>query len=123
MVFSFDEKTQCQALDRTQPSLPLKPGRARTMTHDYKRNGTIDLFAALNVGTGEVLHQTRKRHTATDVLAFFKWIDLHVPRRPRGARRVGQPLGPQRPAGRRVAGAPEAATLASALHADQLRRG
>jgi transposase len=80
VVFSFDEKTQCQALDRTQPSLPLKPGRGRTMTHDYKRNGTVDLFAALNVGTGEVLHQTRKRHTAHDVLAFFKWIDLHVPR-------------------------------------------
>ena len=47
VVFSFDEKTQCQALDRTQPSLPLKPSRAKTMTHDYKRNGTIDLFAAL----------------------------------------------------------------------------
>ncbi len=78
VVFSFDEKTQVQALDRTQPSLPLKAGRAKTMTHDYKRNGTIDLFAALNVGTGEVLHQTRKRHTANDVLAFFKWIDLHV---------------------------------------------
>lgn len=80
VVFSFDEKTQCQALDRTQPSLPLKPGRAKTMTHDYKRNGTVDLFAALNVGTGEVLHQTRKRHTANDVLAFFRWIDLHAPR-------------------------------------------
>src|SRR5512135_780495 len=79
VVFCFDEKTQCQALDRTQPSLPMKPGRANTMTHDYKRHGTIDLFAALNVGTGEVLHQTRKRHTANDVLAFFKWIDLHVP--------------------------------------------
>lgn len=79
VVFSFDEKTQCQALDRTQPSLPLTPGRAKTMTHDYKRNGTIDLFAALNVGTGEVLHRTRKRHTANDVLVFFKWIDLHVP--------------------------------------------
>ena len=47
VVFSFDEKTQCQALDRTQPSLPMKRGRAKTMTHDYKRNGTIDLFAAL----------------------------------------------------------------------------
>jgi transposase len=80
VVFSFDEKTQCQALDRTQPSLPLKPGRGRTMTHDYKRHGTIDLFAALNVATGEVLHRTRKRHTAADVLAFFKWIDPHVPR-------------------------------------------
>jgi hypothetical protein len=49
VVFSLDEKTQCQALDRTQPSLPLKPGRGRTMTHDYKRNGTVDLFAAMNV--------------------------------------------------------------------------
>ena len=78
VVFSFDEKTQCQALDRTQPSLPLKPGRGRTMTHDYKRNGTTDLFAAMNVATGEVLHQTRKRHTGQDVLAFFKWLDLHV---------------------------------------------
>ena len=46
VVFCFDEKTQCQALDRTQPSLPMKPGRAGTMTHDYKRNGTTDLFAA-----------------------------------------------------------------------------
>ncbi|MCY4494066.1 MAG: IS630 family transposase [Acidimicrobiaceae bacterium] len=79
VVFSFDEKTQIQALDRTQPSLPMRPGRNRTLTHDYKRNGTIDLFAALNVATGEVLHQTRKRHTGADVLAFFKWIDLHTP--------------------------------------------
>ena len=78
VVFSFDEKTQCQALDRTQPSLPMKRGRGETMTHDYKRNGTTDLFAALNVGTGEVLTATRKSHKATDVLAFFKWIDLHV---------------------------------------------
>lgn len=80
VVFSFDEKTQCQALDRTQPSLPIKPGRGRTMTHDYKRNGTIDLFAALNIATGEVLHRTRRRHASVDVLAFFKWIDLHVPK-------------------------------------------
>jgi transposase len=80
VVFSFDEKTQCQALDRTQPSLPMVPGRAGTMTHDSKRNGTTDLFAALNVATGEVLYDTRKRHTAKDVLAFFKLIDLHVPR-------------------------------------------
>jgi transposase len=80
VVFSFDEKTQCQALDRTQPSLPMTRGRGETMTHDYKRNGTTDLFAALNVGTGEVLTATRKSHKSTDVLAFFKWIDLHVPR-------------------------------------------
>ncbi len=78
VVFSFDEKTQCQALDRTQPSLPMRPGRAGTMTHDYKRNGTIDLFAALNVATGEVLYDCRKSHTSADVLRFFKHIDLHV---------------------------------------------
>ena len=79
-VFCFDEKTQCQALDRTQPSLPIKPGRAGTMTHDYKRHGTTDLFAALNVGTGEVLYDCRPHHTGADVLRFFKHIDLHVPR-------------------------------------------
>lgn len=80
VVFSFDEKTQVQALDRTQPSLPMTKGRAGTMTHDYKRHGTTDLFAAMKVATGEVLYDTRKRHTAKDVLAFFKLIDLHVPK-------------------------------------------
>ena len=80
VVFCFDEKTQVQALERTQPSLPLKQGRRRTMTHDYKRNGTVDLFTALNIATGEVLHDTRRRHAGDDVLAFFKLIDLHVPR-------------------------------------------
>lgn len=80
VVFSFDEKTQCQALDRTQPSLPMRPGRGGTMTHDYKRNGTTDLFAAMNIATGEVLTDYRKRHTALDVLAFFKTIDANVTR-------------------------------------------
>jgi len=80
VVLAYDEKTQCQALDRTQPSLPLRPGRAGTLTHDYKRNGTVDLFAALNVGTGTVLHACRKHHTAADVLAFFKLIDANVER-------------------------------------------
>ena len=80
VVFSFDEKTQCQALDRTQPSLPMKPGRAGTMTHDYKRNGTIDLFAAMNLATGEVLTDCGKGHAGADVLRFFKQIDAAVPR-------------------------------------------
>jgi len=80
-VFSFDEKTQVQALDRTQPSLPMRPGRAGTMTHDYKRHGTTDLFAALNVATGEVLSDCQRHHTAADVLRFFKRIDASVPRR------------------------------------------
>jgi hypothetical protein len=80
IVLSFDEKTRVQALDRTQPSLPMKPGRGGTMTHDYKRHGTTDLFAAMNVATGEVLYDTRTSHKATDVLRFFKLIDLHVPK-------------------------------------------
>jgi transposase len=80
VVFSFHEKTQCQALDRTQPSLPIKRGRAGTMTHDYKRNGTIDLFAAMNMATGEVLTDLRKGHAGADVLRFFKQIDASVPR-------------------------------------------
>jgi transposase len=80
VVFSYDEKTQCQALDRTQPSLPMKAGRAGTMTHDYKRNGTIDLFAAMNIATGEVLTDFHKGHAGVDVLRFFKQIDAAVPR-------------------------------------------
>jgi len=67
-------------LDRTQASLPMRRGRGATMTHDYKRNGTAELFAALNVATGEMLTDTRPRHTAADVLAFFKQIDKTVPR-------------------------------------------
>jgi len=80
VVFSFDEKTQCQAMDRTQPSLPMVPGRAGTMTHDYKRNGTTDLFAAMNLATGQVLTHCQKGHTAKDVLRFFTQIDATVPR-------------------------------------------
>jgi transposase len=80
VVLCVDEKTQTQALDRTQPSLPLKPGRAGTMTHDYKRNGTTDLFAALNAATGEVLTDCRRRHTHDDFLAFLRLIDREVPR-------------------------------------------
>jgi transposase len=80
VVFSFDEKTQVQALDRTQPSLPIRRGRAQTLTHDYKRHGTTDLFAALNIASGEVLHDFRESHAGADVLAFFKRIDKTVPR-------------------------------------------
>jgi hypothetical protein len=80
-VFSFDEKTQVQALDRTQPSLPMRRGRAQTMTHDYERNGTTNLFAAMNLTTGEVTTACRSSHTAVDVVEFFKFIDRQVPRR------------------------------------------
>jgi transposase len=80
VVFSFDEKTQVQALDRTQPSLPMKRGRAQTMTHDYKRNGTTDLFAALDIATGKVITGFRDSHAGEDVLRFFRQIDKIVPR-------------------------------------------
>jgi hypothetical protein len=78
VVFSFDEKTQVQALDRTQPSLPMKKGREATMTHDYKRHGTTALFVAMNVATCQVLYDTKTRHSSKKVLNFFKYIDQHV---------------------------------------------
>jgi len=79
IVLSMDEKSQIQALDRTQPSLPMKPGRAGTMTHDYKRNGTTTLFAALDVLTGSVIGQCLPRHRHSEFLAFLKTIDKQVP--------------------------------------------
>jgi transposase len=80
VVFCFDEKSQIQALDRTQPGLPLKPGRAGTMTHDYKRHGTTTLFAALDVVTGSVLHECMPRHRHQEFLRFLRKIDKSVPR-------------------------------------------
>ena len=77
VVLSIDEKTQIQALDRTQPMLPMKPGQVERHTHDYKRNGTTSLFAALNVATGEVTQEARARHTGLDFLAFLRRIE-HV---------------------------------------------
>src|SRR3989304_6013688 len=79
MVFSVDEKSQIQALDRTQPRLPMKRGRAGTMTHDYKRNGTTTLFAALNVLTGDVIGECMPRHRHEEFLAFLKKIDRETP--------------------------------------------
>jgi transposase len=79
VVLCVDEKSQCQALERSQPSLPLKPGRAGTLTHDYKRHGTTTLFAALNTATGEVLTDCKPRHTNHEYLEFLKLIDSQVP--------------------------------------------
>ena len=62
MVFAFDEKSQIRALDRTQPGLPLKRGRAGTWTHDYKRHGTTTLFAVLEVATGRIIQASLPRH-------------------------------------------------------------
>jgi transposase len=79
VVLSTDEKSQIQALDRTQPSLPLKPGRPQTVTHDYKRNGTTTLFAALNILDGQVLGMCKKRHTHREWLRFLKLLDAETP--------------------------------------------
>ena len=80
VVLCVDEKSQIQALDRTQASLPMKRGRAGTMTHDYKRNGTTTLFAALDVITGVVMGQCLPRHRHTEFLTFLKTIDRNVAR-------------------------------------------
>ena len=80
LVLCCDEKSQVQALDRTQPGLPLKKGRAETMTHDYKRNGTTTLFAALNVLDGQVIGQCQQRHTHAEWLKFLRKIDRETPK-------------------------------------------
>lgn len=80
LVLCCDEKSQVQALDRTQPGLPLKKGRAQTMTHDYKRHGTTTLFAALNVLDGQVIGQCQQRHTHAEWLKFLRQIDRQTPK-------------------------------------------
>jgi transposase len=79
VVLSVDEKSQIQALDRTQPGLPLKPGRAGTTTHDYKRNGTTTLFAALNVLEGTVIGRCMQRHRHQEFIRFLNGIEATVP--------------------------------------------
>ena len=77
-MLCVDEKSQIQALDRTQPGLPLKKGRAATMTHDYKRHGTTTLFAALDVKSGLVIGACQPRHRATEFIRFLRRIDRCV---------------------------------------------
>ena len=79
VVLCVDEKSQIQALERSQRSLPLKPGRAGTMTHDYKRNGTTTLFAALDTATGKIIADCKPRHRHQEFLGFMKVIERHVP--------------------------------------------
>jgi transposase len=81
VVLSVDEKTSIQALQRTQLPLPLRSGRATRHTHDYKRHGVVDLYAALEVATGNVTHRVTEAHTATDFLAFMKTVVRRYPRR------------------------------------------
>ena len=79
VVMCVDEKTSIQALDRTQPTLPMRPGQVERRTHDYQRNGVTDLFAALNLATGQVIHQTRPQHRAVEFRRFLDAIDDAVP--------------------------------------------
>ena len=81
VVLSVDEKTSIQALQRTQPPLPLRSGRAVRHTHDYKRHGVVDLFAALEVATGKVTHRVSDTHTGADFLAFMKKVVRQYPGR------------------------------------------
>ena len=80
LVISADEKTSIQALDRTQPGLPLKPGRCGTLTHDYKRNGTTTLFAAIALGHGEVIATCMKQHRHQEWIKFLRMIDEQTPK-------------------------------------------
>lgn len=79
MVLCIDEKSQVQALDRTQPLLPMSPGYPERRTHDYARNGTTSLFAALNAATGEVMGACHRRHRQQEFLSFLKTIEANVP--------------------------------------------
>jgi transposase len=79
LVLCVDEKSQIQALDRTQPSLPIYPGRCATMTHDYKRNGTTTLFAALDMLEGRLIGQCMPRHRHQEFIKFLKRIDAETP--------------------------------------------
>jgi hypothetical protein len=118
VVLSVDEKSQIQALDRTQPGLPMKPGRAGTMTHDYKRHGTTTLFAALNILDGTVIGHNMKRHRHQEFIRF-----LNTKGDPRHHRQLCHPQTSQ---GARMAGPPSPLDLP--LHPDlrilaQRRRG
>src|SRR3712207_5905447 len=90
LVLSVDEKSQIQALDRTQPGLPMKRGRGATMTHDYKRHGTTTLFAALDVKAGTVIGQCMLRHRAAEFIRFLRLIDRQTPAGRSEERRVGK---------------------------------
>ena len=114
LVLSLDEKSQIQALDRTQPGLPLKPGKAGTWTHDYKRHGTTTLFAALNVLDGRVIGRCMTRHRHQEFIRFLNAIEREVPTGK--VIHVIELCCPQAPQGPCLAGPPPALDLP--LHAD-----
>jgi hypothetical protein len=90
VVLSIDEKSQIQALDRTQPGLPIKPGRCQTMTHDYKRHGTTTLFAALSVLDGTVIGRCMQHHRHLEFIRFLNAVERQVSGRSADQRRARQ---------------------------------
>jgi transposase len=115
VVLSVDEKSQIQALDRTQPGLPMKKGRAGTMTHDYKRNGATTLFAAMNGLDGTVIGRNMQRHRHQELIRFLKPSSARSPPA-RPSMRSSTTTPPQAPRGPKMAGAPSALDIP--LHAD-----
>jgi hypothetical protein len=114
LVLCVDEKSQIQALDRTQPGLPLKKGRLGTRTHDYKRNGTTTLFAALSMLDGKVIGDCMQRHRHQEFIRFLKRIDSQTPAETRPASHHRQLRNSQTSAGPSLAAAPS--SLPSAFH-------
>ena len=117
LVLSVDEKTQIQALDRTHPMLPLRPGQIARRTHDYKRHGTTNLYAAFNVATGEALGRVTRRHRAREFRQFLAQIQRATPPRPGAAPDRRQQQHAHDRSDSRLPGRPS--PLSPALHADQ----
>ena len=116
MVLCVDEKSQIQALDRTQPLLPLAPGIPERRTHDYVRHGTTTLFAALDIATGEVIGELHRRHRSSEFLQFLRTIEANVPPRAGRPSRDGQLRHAQDARDQDLVCPPSA--LPRALHAD-----
>ena len=113
----MDEKSQIQALQHTQPGLPMKKGRCGTMTHDYKRHGTTTLFAALNVLDGRVIGECRSKHRHQEFLSFLRRLDREFPQETPLHLILDNYATHKQPKVRGVAG--EAPTVHAALYADQ----
>ena len=116
VVFSVDEKSQIQALQRAQPILPMDFGQPERRTHNYVRHGTLDLFAALNVATGEVIARCKPQHRAQDFVAFLREIEATRRAHARHPRRPRQSVGPPRATGAAVVAAPSPRPLSFHAH-------
>ena len=116
VVLSLDEKSQIQALDRTQPGLPMKKGRCATMTHDYKRHGTTTLFAALDILEGKIIGRCMQRHRHQEFIRFLNTVERQVPADKTRSCGPRQLCYPQAPKGARMARTPSARHLP--LHPD-----